>query len=386
MMPIGMQPLTNPAQALGGLMLPRGRKATSPVPRYGMTMWFNVVVPELDKGSGSSSLGSWSGCSGLSVKFAPEGPVDEGGNYGAPRYLPGKISYPEVTLERAMTKEGTKKVRAWLEHQTQQWARADPKRGETVVIELYSGVGRGGKVIHRWELHDAIPVCWTIPPLSTSGGGAIAMEKLTLAHGGFLKRVEPVPGSRLKLVEKDSHHHELDFLYNPAKITVTKSREAETKHTKTLASPALVDPNSMSITLGELQFQGHEAIAKAARLLKRWVGLEPVASRPIQAPGPAEATDPEVCVTCKQKKPDAAKAEAAGKPRVLRLRWSTSRGGLPSEMVLKSYTLNFVQFAPDGRPNRATASLTLQEFESVTIGGHRLGAPAKPPAATGGGS
>jgi phage tail-like protein len=361
--PPSLQAAANPRAAVSGLTVASSKRTPDTAPKYGMTMWFNVWVPDLD-GRALASLGSWSGCSGLTVKLTPEGPMDAGGSYGSQLYLPGKVSYPEVTLERAMTYTGTRRVRKWLEDQTEQWAEAKQVYGprQPVVIELRSGLGPKAEVVHRWELQDAIPVSWTVPALSTSGSGAIAIEKLTLAHSGFLKRVEPLDGCRLELVEKDDDTQRLWFLCNPAKFSVTKSRESESKSAKIKqAGTLLVDPNSLSATLSDLRLEGTGAIKNAIPVLRRWLELNDAPKRAGAAPIKAEETNPNECPKCKKKKASAADDTAAGEAKVLKVLWGNGHGGLPAEMILKSFTLNYSRFTPAGEPSRANLTLILQE-------------------------
>ncbi len=354
-----------PAVGKLGSAAPLGNDAPSP---YGMTMWFNVSVPRLD--GGLRSLGLWSGCSGLEVQLTPEGPFDEGGNYTSPRYLPGKLTYGKVTLERVMTKDGSQAVRTWLEQQAAQWvagAAAQPPWPTTVVIQLYGGPGRNDLLIHQWELQEAVPVGWVLPALSTSGSGGIALEKLTLAHSGFLKPVEQVPGHQLELHEKGNAGSQLGFLYNPAKITLKKTRQASSQNKKALlaAGEVQVDPNSLAVTLNELRIEGEAPVAAALSTLERWLEIEPPAARPSTPPTWTAATPSPNCRTCGQPKKSPVDAAAAGTPRVLQVIWGQSSGGMPGEMVLKGFDLTYTRFTPSGQPSRATVSLTLQEHKIV---------------------
>lgn len=340
-------------------------------PPYGMTMWFRVLVPALDGGA-PTSLGLWSGCSGLTVQFNPEGPFDEGGNYTSARHLPGKITYPKVVLERAMTADGTAAVRKWLEDQAVAWVGGqDPQDSSSppVVVEMHSGPGLNDAVIHRWELANAVPVEWAVPQLSTGGSGGVALEKLTLVHGGFLEPVEEI--HRLELIEKDQPSFQLRFLHNPAKVEFERSREAESKHATALTQAVVVDPNSLKITLADLRLEGCAQVEAAVSALSRWIELDPpwASAQPAGRPQPAEGTDAPACPSCGRPKPSPADGTAAGTPRVLRVLWGEDRGGMPAEMMLKSYTLTFTRFTSAGKPSRATVKLTLQEYKPQTSAG-----------------
>ncbi|WP_112242945.1 phage tail protein [Kribbella monticola] len=367
---IGFQQLANPVQALrSGDTGARNVHATDP--QYGMTMWFSVLVPGLD--SVSTSLGYWSGCSGLGVELTPEGPVAEGGNHGTQRYLPGEIKYTKVTLERAMTAEGSAKVQRWLEAQVAGWAQgwpAGPQR--PVVIELRSGLGRQDRVIHKWVLNDAIPTSWTVPPFSTGSGGGIAIEKLTFVHSGFLKAAEPVPGSQLELHEWGNRTDRLTFFANPSKIGIEKSRVADTKRASVDSHTVVVDPNALKVELPELRLEGCEAIARAVPLLKKWLQLKPSSAASAGKAPAAPDDDPKDCDLCNRKLPSASDGKAAGSPWVLALGWGQAGIALPGAVLLKQFNLQYTRFTPAGEPSRATVKLTLQECEQKTlVGAHR---------------
>ncbi|MGW6278565.1 phage tail protein [Kribbella sp. NPDC055071] len=346
------------AVRIGGSALAKDAEVGVASP-YGMTMWFDVTVSKLD--GGTRSLGLWSGCAGLDVQLAPEGPLDEGGNYTRPRYLPGKLTYGKITLDRAMTKTGSTAVKNWLEEQSAAWvegqdAQASQPWSTTVVIRLHSGLGYGDRVIQQWTLQDATAVGWTVPPFSTSGGG-IAIEKLTLVHGGFLKPGKLV--SQLQLVENDQF--KLSFLCNPAKIALKKQRRVDTGKATVDAGVEVVDPDAIGVTLGDLRLEGVQAVADALPILDRWLELEKPAAKPSAVPTPAEGTPPKTCSLCDQVLPSPADPNAGGEPHVLRPVWGGGRGGLPAELVLKSFDLTYTRFTPDGVPSRASVSLTLQE-------------------------
>jgi phage tail-like protein len=384
--------MSNPGALLGAQARTREGFANR-APGFGMTMWFSVVVPSLDAGR-PTSLGSWSSCSGLDVTFTPEGPFEEGGNYTRPRHLPGKIGYSKITLERAMTVEGTAKVRKWLQDEAKAWVRGEatvPGTRPAVVITLFSGIGPSAVKIHTWELQEAIPVSWAMPSFSTAGSGGFALEKLVLQHSGFLETGVLPPHSDLVLT--DSEGRRLQFLYNPAKIVLTKSRKAATaadkgKHTQ------VVDADRLSITLSDLRVDGAEEVTYATSVLNTWIelawkrGAAPRARQP--ATGPAKPGDKPICGSCQQTlSPSTDKTP--GLPRALRVVWGQHGGGMPSTMVLKKFDLTLTRFTADGDPSRASVALTLQDYvdtappvrsASLTLGS-RSAPPTSAPA-TGG--
>ncbi|WP_405059634.1 phage tail protein [Kribbella sp. NBC_01505] len=360
--------------AAGRLFLsPRSVLVPSASP-YGMTMWFDVSVARLD--GLVRPLGLWSGCSGLEVQLVPEGPLDEGGNYTVPRYLPGKLTYGKVTLERAMTQEGAGAVQSWLEEQSAQWVEGQDDRqpwSTTVSIRLHRSVSGEDSMIHEWVLENAMAASWTVPAFNTKGGG-IALEKLTLVHGGFLKTGALV--SKLELVEDG--HGALTFLCNPSKISLKKQRRVEAKNATVDTGVEVVDPNAMGITLSDLRIEGAKEVGMALPRLERWLQLEPpAAAKPKVAPPPAEGTNPKTCSLCQQVQPVPAAAASEGEPHVLRPSWGLRRGGLPPQVILKSFDLVYTRFTPGGEPSRATVSLTLQEYTRWKVG--KVKDPARPP-------
>lgn len=148
--------------------------------KYGLAQRFAVSI------KGQVDLGRWSLCSGLNVTFQPE-IVKEGGEYAIPLFLPGEVSYGDVTLERAMEHNDSEKVRNWLGTVVDKWINWDgsgpPYQGESVLITLFDSQGAG--VVAKWELSNAIPKVWSGPNLSGKAS-EVAIERLVLMHQGFL--------------------------------------------------------------------------------------------------------------------------------------------------------------------------------------------------------
>lgn len=375
--PPGVQELANPVQLLSAATRSH-RSHRSPEQQFGMTMWFTVTVPGLGDGT-QLSLGAWSACSGLEVTLTPEGPFDEGGNYTTPRYLPGKVGYSKVTLERAMTQDGTAKVRQWLEQQSRDWvAGTELKDPGPAVVTLFSGLGLNRVAVHSWTLQSAFPVSWTVPPFSSSGGG-IAVEKLVLQHRGFLKPLERRSGQELRLIEVGVGR-DLSFLYNPSKVALKKSREAATGRKKLAHKDDVIDSNSLSVTLSDLRIEGREKLAEAIPLLRDWVALKED-PQPGTGVAPTEPAEPLVCSVCKKTESSDADAEASGQPRVLQVSWGRAGGGMPEQVMLRSFDLTITRFTADGEPSRATVQLTLQEYAPSGAGARRSGASGGAPRA-----
>jgi len=106
-------------------------------PSFGMTMRFKVVVPALGK-----DLGRWSSCKGLKVTFNTTA-VKEGGDYTASTFLPERVEYGRVTLERAMTKGDSANVVDWLRNVQSKWLTPTPTPLELghVSVILFDATG-----------------------------------------------------------------------------------------------------------------------------------------------------------------------------------------------------------------------------------------------------
>jgi phage tail-like protein len=134
----------------------------------GLNMRFAVVVDGVD-------LGGWASCKGLSVNF---GLVErkEGGVNDRTVWLPGRITYPKITLSRAMTAQGSAQVMKWLA------SMVDKATGGTAKITLFDA--HKTEVV-SWSLQNVLPFAWQGPALSATNH-EVALETLDLVHEGFL--------------------------------------------------------------------------------------------------------------------------------------------------------------------------------------------------------
>lgn len=157
----------------------------SSMPSYGLAMRFQVTVDGLD-------LGGWSACTGLKVELKVT-KVTSGGDYSTEYILPDHVSYPNITLERAVHPAHSNKVKTWLEQKVRQWINytgaGEPYAGGTGKITL---LGAQGTEVMHWDLTGVYPVSWSGPSLSATDN-KVAIEKLELAHQGFLSS-SPRPG------------------------------------------------------------------------------------------------------------------------------------------------------------------------------------------------
>jgi len=140
-----------------------------------LTTRFHVSVDGVD-------LGGWARCQGLQVKFNPE-PLKEGGNYQYEHILPGQVQYSNVTLARALNKDDTDKVQAWLRDRVSNWVDSlSGGSGGTAQITLFDA---HATKVTSWSLRNVFPVSWKGPDLDAHTLG-IATETLVLGHEGFL--------------------------------------------------------------------------------------------------------------------------------------------------------------------------------------------------------
>ncbi|MDQ3790840.1 MAG: phage tail protein, partial [Actinomycetota bacterium] len=97
--------------------------------------------------------------------------------------LPGHITYPHVTLERAISAADTAKVQAWLRDRASTWIDAHASGGGgTAQIALYDA---HAQKVATWTLRNVYPDSWKGPDLN-AGTLGIATETLVLVHEGFL--------------------------------------------------------------------------------------------------------------------------------------------------------------------------------------------------------
>ncbi|MER6462021.1 phage tail protein [Streptomyces sp. NPDC001228] len=177
--PMGRDVTQLPAM-LGAALHSRAPRQLGEYPSVGLAMRFSVRVGNLD-------LGGWSSCRGLSVQFGAR-EIAQGGNYVSADLLPERISYSSVTLERAVSARDSATLQAWLRDVAARWVGADfatgkiPYEGQSVEILLRD---QKGDEAAKWTLHKAYPKEWSGPELSADSH-SVALERLTLAHCGFL--------------------------------------------------------------------------------------------------------------------------------------------------------------------------------------------------------
>lgn len=142
----------------------------------GLQTRFRVVIDGFD-------LGGWSRCTGLAVEFKNV-QIKEGGNYEYQPILPDTVVYKDVTLERAMNAQDSKRVQDWLRGKVSSYIKQD-FRGSGAGSAEITLLDSHGRQVSTWSLRNVYPAGWDGPELSASTFG-IAIEKLKLVHEGFL--------------------------------------------------------------------------------------------------------------------------------------------------------------------------------------------------------
>jgi phage tail-like protein len=149
--------------------------------RIGLAMRFHVEVTGL-----GLDLGDWVSCEGLKVDFKFEA-VRSGGDYASTHVLPLAITYPPVTLKRAVLKPYSESVLSWLASVATQWRSADGEYdpSTTVTISLLDVYQDPDLPAASWTLQKAFPSSWSGPSMNAKSSD-VAMETLVIEHDGFL--------------------------------------------------------------------------------------------------------------------------------------------------------------------------------------------------------
>lgn len=125
-------------------------------------------------------IGQFMEVSGLEVEVSVES-IEEGGENGFVHRLPGRMSWPNITLKRGVTQADN--LFGWLNKSSgEQFSQAGNKlTRSTAAITL---VGAAGKRLRAWNVVEAFPVKWKGPDFS-AGSDDSATEQLEIAHHGF---------------------------------------------------------------------------------------------------------------------------------------------------------------------------------------------------------
>lgn len=125
-------------------------------------------------------IGRFMEISGLEVSIGVED-VEEGGENSFVHKLPGRMTWPNISLKRGITQNDT--LLTWLNKSSgEQFAAGGNKLSRsTAAITL---LGPGGKRLRSWEFVGAFPVRWKGPDFSVSATD-MAVEELEITHHGF---------------------------------------------------------------------------------------------------------------------------------------------------------------------------------------------------------
>ncbi len=126
------------------------------------------------------SIGFFMEVNGLTVEVGVEN-IEEGGENGFVHHLPGRMTWPNITLKRGVTQSDN--LFGWLTKSSgEQFASNGNKlTRSTAAITL---IGPSGSRLRSWEFVDAFPVKWSGPEFAAESTSA-ATEQLEIAHHGF---------------------------------------------------------------------------------------------------------------------------------------------------------------------------------------------------------
>lgn len=125
-------------------------------------------------------IGHFMEVSGLEVEVGVES-IEEGGENGFVHRLPGRMTWPNISLKRGITQADN--LLTWLNKSSgeQFSASGNTLTRSSAAITL---VGPSGKRLRAWEFIGAFPVKWKGPEFAADSNSA-ASEQLEIAHHGF---------------------------------------------------------------------------------------------------------------------------------------------------------------------------------------------------------
>jgi phage tail-like protein len=130
------------------------------------------------------TIGSFMEVSGLEVTVETEDVV-EGGENGFVHKLPGRMTWPTITLKRGVTRQD--ELLRWLNASSGETfaANSNTLTRKSAAITL---LDRTGARIMAWNFVDAFPVKWSGPSFASEAAEAPS-ETLEIAHHGFKANV-----------------------------------------------------------------------------------------------------------------------------------------------------------------------------------------------------
>ena len=125
-------------------------------------------------------IGQFMEISGLEVSVSVED-LEEGGENSYVHKLPGRMSWPNISLRRGITQNDS--LLTWLNKSSgEQFAASGNKLARsTAAITL---IGPSGQRLRAWEFTGAFPIRWKGPQFAVESGD-MAVEELEITHHGF---------------------------------------------------------------------------------------------------------------------------------------------------------------------------------------------------------
>jgi phage tail-like protein len=125
-------------------------------------------------------IGRFMEVSGLEVSVAVED-LEEGGENSYVHKLPGRMSWPNITLTRGITQNDT--LLTWLNKSSGEQFSANGNKltRSTAAITL---IGPSGTRLRSWEFDGAFPIRWKGPQFAVDSSD-MAVEELEITHHGF---------------------------------------------------------------------------------------------------------------------------------------------------------------------------------------------------------
>lgn len=125
-------------------------------------------------------IGRFQEVSGLQVDVTVE-KIEEGGQNAFVHQLPGRMTWPNITLKRGVTQNDS--LISWLNKASgeQFAANKNALKRSTAAITL---VDAAGTRLRAWEFDGAFPVKWNGPAFAASSTD-MATEEIEIAHHGF---------------------------------------------------------------------------------------------------------------------------------------------------------------------------------------------------------
>ena len=124
-------------------------------------------------------IGSFMEVSGLEVSVETQD-VAEGGQNSFVHKLPGRMTWPNITLKGGITKQDA--LLKWLNESSGETFSAN-RNSLTRKSAAITLLDRAGKRLISWNFVDAFPVKWTGPSFASESAVA-PTEQLEIAHHG----------------------------------------------------------------------------------------------------------------------------------------------------------------------------------------------------------